>query len=98
MICSVRWLDTESHTVRLLFGSADDGITNGKSANPAVSTTPATASDDRTKAGAAWPLDEAKSATSAPPMPAMGATIVHGYSTWSCNQPDGPCTTVFASG
>src|SRR5881392_4460584 len=43
MICNVRQLDTESQAVRLLFGTDDDGMTNGNIEKPAVRITPTTA-------------------------------------------------------
>ena len=76
---SVLWLDTASQTVRLCAGSLDDGMMNGNSANPAVSTTPATrdAGQDEREHGAR----EAPTRSSArivAPNAASGATTVHG--------------------
>src|SRR5512143_2716206 len=98
MICSVRWLDTESYTVRLLRGSLDDGMTNGNSAPPAVSTTPVTAAEERTNASIARRRAAARRASSAAAIAASGTTTGHGDSGWATSQLPGPCATVFASG
>src|SRR5436309_3390831 len=50
MICSVRQLDTESQAVRLLFGTDDDGMTNGNIEKPTVRITPTTATALASKA------------------------------------------------
>src|SRR3546814_19852329 len=50
MIHSDIWLDDASHTVRLEFGSIEDGNRNGNRVKPNVSTTPATPIDEARKA------------------------------------------------
>ena len=79
MICSVRWLDTASQTVRLLAGSLDDGMMNGNSAKPGGQHDAGDArrTTARTRAPARRRAD-ATSASSAPPKAASGAAIVHG--------------------
>ena len=72
MICSVIRLEVESHTVRLLRSSSDDGMMNGNSANPAVNTTPATAMQDNTKATTARRSADAMRAIIVPPNAASG--------------------------
>ena len=78
MICSVRQLDTESQAVRLLFGTDDDGMTNGNIEKPTVRITPTTATALASKAR----LDRrrlAKTMTPKAPVKApTGAASVHG--------------------
>src|SRR5262245_60548396 len=76
--CSVRWLDTASHAVMLLMGWLDDGMMNGKSANPAVSTTPATAAHELSNAMPGCRRSDATIAISAPAKAMNGATIIQG--------------------
>jgi hypothetical protein len=77
MIASVNWLETPSQTVRLAFGTLEEGITKGNIEAPAVPITPDSAMAD---AQNAIPVRFAFSSHSAPIVPAYAAVIVLG--TW----------------
>ena len=77
MICRVRWLETASHTVRLLCGLLLEGMMNGNSEKPAVSTMPATDRALDASAAIERPRTEKRIACAAPPKPSSGAMTIH---------------------
>ncbi len=78
MMNSVRWLDDASHTVRLACGWIDDGKMNGNIDAPTLSTMPAIDRLDVSMATPSRRRTSAISVSSAPTMPAAGASWVHG--------------------
>src|SRR4029077_7018841 len=70
----------------------------GYKANPAVSRTPVTAVEERTKAQAGHRRADAMSASAVAPNAARGARIVHGCFEELWSQPGGSRSTVFAAG
>src|SRR3546814_1570516 len=66
MIHSDIWLDDASHTVRLEFGSIEDGNRNGNRVKPNVSTTPATPIDEARKAARQERMPTSAAASNAP--------------------------------
>src|SRR3546814_11588585 len=67
------WLDDASHTVRLEFGSIEDGNRNGNRVKPNVSTTPATPIDEARKAARQERMPTSAAASNAPATPMTGA-------------------------
>ena len=78
MICSVMRLEVESHTVRLLRPSSEEGMMNGNIEKPAVRITPMIISEvDRNALFSK--RERASSVASTPPSrPASGAATIHG--------------------
>jgi hypothetical protein len=78
MICSVRWLDTASHAVRLLAGWLTDGMMNGNIDRPAVRMTPTTARALAASVTSGMRAAAVANTPSAPTNPAIGAAIIQG--------------------
>src|SRR5579863_499160 len=78
MMISVVRLDEASQTVRLAFGSRDDGNRNGNRLTPAVATTPATESALATKARPPRRIKLKPAAAMAPRTPKAGAASSQG--------------------
>ncbi len=79
MICSVIWLEVESHTVRLLRPSSDDGMMNGNIEKPAVRITPTIIRPVVIKALFSKRELASSNASTPPTTPITGAATIHGY-------------------
>ncbi len=78
MMPNVFWLETASHTVRLLTGFVLDGMMNGNMENPAVRMMPAIAALLKTKAVFSFLALELSNANAIPAKPAIGASNIQG--------------------
>ncbi len=79
MIPNVRWLDTQSQTVRLALGVLDDGMRNGNREAPAVPITPMIASDDAMNPRRVLRINSSKADRHAPAMPIAGNNQMIGW-------------------
>ncbi|MNS85110.1 hypothetical protein D3C72_1189640 [compost metagenome] len=78
MMNSVIWLDDASHTVRLDFGSTEDGRMKGNIASPTVEMMPKMASELESSASTSLRALNKMKATSGKTRPSAGASIIHG--------------------
>jgi len=78
MIQSVSWLEEASQTVKLAFGSLDEGRRNGKRARPAVAMIPMIIELDPSSAVFQARRSRPIQAKPAPRKPSTGATNVQG--------------------
>ena len=74
------WLDVESHTVRLLRGSSDDGMMNGNIEKPAVRITPVIIRPVQKNAVFSCFEPASSNAIRPPAIATTGAAIIHGNS------------------
>ncbi|MNL45283.1 hypothetical protein D3C87_1679170 [compost metagenome] len=79
MMNSVIWLDDASQTVRLDFGSIEEGRMKGNIVRPTVEMMPNMASELESSASTSRPPLNNRKATSGKARPSAGASIIHGW-------------------